>query len=63
MCAELSAVKNSMKTISISVKVYNYRLDFCNDHRTCETVTSNKTIEIPVAADLQFSIRIFGTDG
>jgi hypothetical protein len=33
-----------------SVKVCNYKLDHCNGHRTCETLTSNETVVIPVAS-------------
>jgi hypothetical protein len=33
-----------------SIKVCNCRLDHCNGHRTCETLTSNETVDIPVAA-------------
>jgi hypothetical protein len=28
------------------MKVCNYKLDHCNGHRTCETLTSNETVEI-----------------
>ena len=31
-----------------SMIVCNYELDHCNGHRTCETPTSNETLEIPV---------------
>jgi hypothetical protein len=31
-----------------SSKVCNYELDHCNSHRSCETPTSNETVEIPV---------------
>jgi hypothetical protein len=33
-----------------SMKVCNYKLDHCNGHRTCETLTSNETVEIPVTS-------------
>ena len=33
-----------------SRKVCNYELDHCNGHRTCETLTSNETVEIPVTS-------------
>jgi hypothetical protein len=28
------------------MKVCDYELDHCNGHRTCETLTSNETVEI-----------------
>ena len=31
-------------------EVCNYKLDHCNGHRTCETLTSNETVEIPVTS-------------
>jgi hypothetical protein len=57
--AKLSAVKVSVlsapnywnekcQTTYGSMKVCNYELDHCNGHRTCETPTSNETVEIPV---------------
>jgi hypothetical protein len=36
------------QTIYGSMKVCNYKLDHCNGHRTCETLTSNDTVDIPV---------------
>jgi hypothetical protein len=30
------------------MKVYDNKLDDCNDHITCKTLTSNETVEIPV---------------
>jgi hypothetical protein len=33
-----------------SMKVCNYILDHCNGHRTCETLTLNETVEIPVTS-------------
>jgi hypothetical protein len=56
MNAELSAVKVSVpSTVQLlqhndSMKVCNYKLDHCNGHRTCETLTSNETVEIPVTS-------------
>jgi hypothetical protein len=32
------------------MKVCNYKLDHCNDHRTYETLTSNETVEIPLTS-------------
>jgi hypothetical protein len=31
-----------------SMKVCNYKLDHCNGHKTCKTLTSSETTEIPV---------------
>jgi hypothetical protein len=62
MNAELSAVFQSqcakygltirVKKMSTygSSKVCNYKLDHCNGYRTCEMMTSNKTVEIPVTS-------------
>jgi hypothetical protein len=33
-----------------SMKVCNYKLDHCNGHKTCQTLTSNETVEIPVTS-------------
>ena len=33
-----------------SMKIRNYKLDHCNGHRACETLTSNETVEIPVTS-------------
>jgi hypothetical protein len=30
------------------MKVTNYKLDHCNGHRTCKTLTLNETVKIPV---------------
>jgi hypothetical protein len=30
------------------MKVCNYKLDLCNDHRTCKILTTNRTVEITV---------------
>jgi hypothetical protein len=38
------------QTTYVSMKVCTYKLDHCNDHRTCETLTLNETIEIPVTS-------------
>jgi hypothetical protein len=59
MNAELLAVKISVpstinylyekcQTTHDSMKVYNYELDHCNSHRTCQMLTSNETVEISV---------------
>jgi hypothetical protein len=32
------------------MKVCNYKLEHCNSHRICETLTSNETVEIPVTS-------------
>jgi hypothetical protein len=32
------------------MKVCNYELGHCNSHRTCETLTSNETVEIPATS-------------
>jgi hypothetical protein len=32
------------------MKVCNYKLDHCNGHTTCETLTSNQTVENPVTS-------------
>jgi hypothetical protein len=33
-----------------SMKVSNYKLDHCNGQKTCETLPSNETVEIPVTS-------------
>jgi hypothetical protein len=38
------------QTTNGSMKDCNHRLDHCNGHVTCETLTSNETVEIPVTS-------------
>ena len=62
MNAELSAVSKSVcqvrsnywyekcQTRYGAMKVCNYKLVHCNGQRTCKTLTSNETVEIPVTS-------------
>ena len=41
----------AMRGLTIDMKnviFCNYELDHCNGHKTCQTPTSNETVEIPV---------------
>jgi hypothetical protein len=38
------------QTTHASMKVCNSELDHCNGHKTCQTLTSNETVEIPVTS-------------
>jgi hypothetical protein len=60
--AELSAAKVSVQstvylywykkcqTTYGSMTVCSYQVDHCNSHRTCEMLTSDETVEIPVTS-------------
>jgi hypothetical protein len=65
MSAELFAVKVRLpSTVKMyhwyekygSMKVCNYKLDHCNSHRTCETLTSNETTN---PCNLNLSVSVY----
>jgi hypothetical protein len=41
----------------------NYNVGLCNDHRTCETLTSNETSEIPVTSTVLPVAYLYSTRG
>jgi hypothetical protein len=72
MNAELSPVKVSVlnkvkllvwkmsNNIWLNKSLYMYKLDHCNGHRTCETLTSNENAEIPLTRpDLERVFLLF----
>jgi hypothetical protein len=49
MCPVMSNYRyESCETTFGLIKVCNSKVDNCKDHRTCETLSSNKTAKIPV---------------